>query len=156
MPKLIIIFLSLFVGAALAVEPPDKKSYQYDLVYSIQMAVYDLSETGHSFTELHANIPMLCRIRDNGLFAVYYGVFEGLEDAKQHLGDYDLLYDLNAYVVKLPRVSFAPCASLSKKIQRSRKDAFSERACASCDAQELIDSFLPELGVSPLSDNAQE
>lgn len=146
---IVLIFISAWLPILAAQEseplPLLQQEYQYDLVYSIQLAAYDLPEKGQNFAAQHADIPMFCRTRNNGVFAVYYGVFESYSDARQHLGDYDLLYNLNAYVVKLPKVSFDPCVNLDEKIEMSRRDAFNQRECANCDVKGLVESFIPEL-----------
>ena len=149
-----LIFVGVWMPTIAAQEseplPLLQQDYQYDLAYSIQLAAYDLPEKGQSFAAKHADIPMFCRTRDNGIFAVYYGVFESYVDARQHLGDYDLLYNLNAYVVKLPKVSFEPCVNLDEKIEMSRRDAFNQRECANCDVKGLVESFMPELMIPNL------
>lgn len=117
---------------------------QYDLVYSVQVATYVYASYGQSIASQYAEIPFLCRQRNNGLFGLYYGVFQSYADAKMHLRDYALFSDLNAYVVKLVNVSFQPCDNLGTTIQQSKKEAFSQRECADCNLQELIEEFLPQ------------
>ncbi|WP_423898277.1 hypothetical protein [Candidatus Pelagadaptatus aseana] len=115
----------------------------------MQVATYQYADYGQRIASQYQEIPFLCRVRDNGLFALYYGVFETHADAKLHLRDYALFSDLNAYVVKLRKVSFEPCAQLGQQIKESKAKAFSRRDCSDCDVEGLVESFLPEMDVIP-------
>lgn len=94
---------------------------QYDLVYSIQVAAFDRSEGGQRLARKHPQIPLSCRVRTNGLFTVYYGVYQDYASAKQHLQDYNALQSLGAYIVKLRDVSFMPCSALAAQIEQSQR-----------------------------------
>lgn len=117
---------------------------QYQRVYSIQVATYKHARYGQRIAALHHEIPFLCRQRSNGLFALYYGVFESFADARLHLRDYPLLSDLNAYVVQLQQVSFSPCDSLGQAIQSSQLQALRRLNCRECEVKEMVEAFLPK------------
>lgn len=144
-------FISLFLGLvwAASLSAVESPRPQYELVYSVQVATYQYADYGQRIASQYEDIPMLCRVRDNGLFTLYYGAFETFADAKLHLQDYELFADLNAYVVKLQRVSFEPCEQLGQKILESKAKAFSRRECSDCDVEGLVESFLPEMGTLP-------
>ncbi|MEC8427699.1 MAG: hypothetical protein VXZ35_04690 [Pseudomonadota bacterium] len=120
------------------------ESAQYERAYSIQVATYKNASYGQRIAGTHHEIPFLCRKRSNGLFALYYGVFESFADAKLHLRDYALFSDLNAYVVKLENVSFTPCDSVGQAIQSSQQQALQRLNCKECDLKETVESFLPK------------
>jgi len=122
---------------------------QYSQVYSIQTAAFGSASLGQAFAERHPQLPFSCRVRSNGLFAVYYGVYESYADGKQHLQDYPLLTELGAYVVKLKNVSFKPCETLAAQIEQSRKQAYRNRECADCDSKALSRQYLPNLSSTP-------
>jgi hypothetical protein len=120
----------------------------YDLVYSIQIGAYKYANYGQNFAKQHSQIPLQCRQKDNGIFAVYYGLFENFKDAKGHLTDYPLLAEVGAYVVKLKDVTFSPCGALAERIEQSRKAAYGEARCGGaqgCDVNAEMEKFLPKL-----------
>ncbi len=120
----------------------------YDVVYSIQIGAYKYASYGQNFAKRHSQIPLQCRQKDNGIFAVYYGLFENFNDAKGHLRDYPLLAEVGAYVVKLKDVTFSPCGALAERIEQSRKAAYGEARCGGaqgCDVKAEMEKFLPKL-----------
>jgi hypothetical protein len=89
-----------------------RQNAPYELVYSIQTAVFADAKQGHDFAQRHPGIALTCREREDGLFSVYYGVYQSYSDARQHLQDYDLLAQQGAYIVRLEQASFLPCEAL--------------------------------------------
>lgn len=125
------------VGPVRLVEEP-----QYSLVYSIQVAAFARLDQGQTFANQNRSVPLYCRQKENGMFAVYYGVYQGFYDAKPHLEDHDVFSELGAYVVKLKNVSFQPCEALSQSIQEAKRKAYAP--CEDCEASAIAESFLPE------------
>ncbi len=126
----------------------DSSDGRYDLVYSIQIGAYKYASYGQHFAKQHSQIPLQCRQKDNGIFAVYYGLFENFKDAKGHLSDYPLLAEVGAYVVKLTDVTFSPCGALAERIEQSRKAAYGDSRCGGtqgCDVNAEVEKFLPKL-----------
>ncbi len=114
----------------------------YDRVYSIQVATYKNPETGQLFAQQNSHIPFSCRVKNNGLFALYYGIYPNMGSAQEHLHDYAQLKDLGAYVVTLENVHFEPCLSLAEKIRNEQKEASQRRLCTDCSASELVNDYL--------------
>lgn len=121
---------------------------QYDLVYSIQVGAFKFASFGQKFAKKHETVPLQCRQKDNGIFAVYYGLYENFADAKGHLKDYPLLDELGAYVVKLRNVTFSACGSLATRIEQSRQQAYGDDRCGGsqgCDIKAATQQYLPQL-----------
>jgi len=125
----------------LTVEP------QYSLVYSIQVGAFAQLDYGQRFAKSNREVPMYCRQKANGIFAVYYGVYQAYADAKPHLGDHELFDKMGAYVVKLRDVSFQPCDALAQSIREAKRRAYAP--CKDCEASAIAESFLPERLLSP-------
>jgi hypothetical protein len=121
---------------------------QYDLVYSIQIGAFKFASFGQRFAKKHDAIPLQCRQKDNGIFAVYYGLYESFADARGHLQDYPLLDELGAYVVKLRNVTFSACDALAARIDKSRQQAYGDSRCGGsqgCDINAATQQYLPRL-----------
>jgi len=125
----------------LAVKP------QYSLVYSIQVGAFARVDLGQRFASRNREVPLYCRQKKNGIFAVYYGVYQGYGDAKPHLKDHELFDSMGAYVVKLKNVSFQPCDALAQSIREAKRKAYAP--CKDCEASAIAESFLPERLLSP-------
>ncbi|BFM18305.1 hypothetical protein R50073_44880 [Maricurvus nonylphenolicus] len=126
----------------------DMNESQYDLVYSIQIGAFKFASFGQRFAKKHGAIPLQCRQKDNGIFAVYYGLYENFADAKGHLKDYPLLDKLGAYVVKLRNVTFSACDALAARIEQSRQQAYGDSRCGGrqgCDINAATQQYLPQL-----------
>ena len=149
----LIVPLSLLLGVVLSAGASADgaaavKENGYALVYTIQVAAYEVPADGERFANQNSTIPLQCRLKDNGLFAVYYGVFEDAADARTHLQDYPLQADSGAYVVRLENVSLSACGALVEQIQLRRNSAYGIDGCASasgCDIQSLTRDILPPL-----------
>mgnify|MGYP000621404084 CR=1 FL=1 len=130
------------MGPVQLVEEP-----QYSLVYSIQVGAFARLDQGQAFANQNREVPLYCRKKENGMFAVYYGVYQGFYDAKPHLGDHDVFAAQGAYVVKLKDVSFQPCDALSQSIREAKRKAYAP--CKDCEASAIAESFLPEQLLAP-------
>lgn len=122
---------------------PTAKRPQYDVVYSIQVGAFDRAEFGQQFASEHGEVPLSCRQKRNGIFAVYYGVYQDYDEAKSHLQDYELLQVMGAYVVKLQDVSFKPCEALKQSIRAAKTQAYEK--CTDCTAADMVNSILPSI-----------
>lgn len=120
---------------------------QYSLVYSIQVGAFASLSLGQKFATRNRDVPLYCRQKENGIFAVYYGVYQGFYDAKPHLNDHKLFDSMGAYVVKLNNVSFQPCDALAQSIREAKRNAYAP--CKDCEASAVAESFLPELLLGP-------
>ncbi len=122
----------------------------YEQVYAIQVAAYQQPALGQRFSRQHSDIPLLCRLRDNGLFTVYYGVYESAASARLHLQDYPLLSRLGAYVVRMQDVNFEACNSLAERINHSRERAERDRQDSERQQHQWLQHYVPEMTESLL------
>ena len=82
---------------------------QYAEVFTIQTAAFQQAGSVQQFVFRNKNVPLSCRVKNNGMFAVYYGAFDSYSEAQDHLQDYALLNRQKAYVLRLRDVSFESC-----------------------------------------------
>ncbi len=80
-----------------------------ELVYSLQIAAFKQRSAAQRFIADNAEVPMLCRTKDNGLSAVYFGRYHSVDEARSHMNDYALLARQKSYAVKLTNVTFEQC-----------------------------------------------
>ena len=69
-------------------------SFQSDLVYAIQLAVFKGPRDAMQFTQQLGVDGLLCRRKDNGLQAVYYRQFKSHQQASSHLTDHPFIVSL--------------------------------------------------------------
>ncbi|MGH1372632.1 MAG: SPOR domain-containing protein [Cellvibrionaceae bacterium] len=84
-------------------------SEAFELVYSLQVAAFKQSSTAKRFVARHSDLPLLCRKKDNGLSAVYYGTYRSFSEARAHMSDHPMLVRQKGYAVKLSNVTFEIC-----------------------------------------------
>ncbi len=81
-------------------------------VYAIQLGAFKGVNDAKQFSaQLNAK-GLLCRQKDNGLYAVYYRRFNSSREAFESLGDYSFIDELGGYVVALTDVQFSQCRDL--------------------------------------------
>ncbi len=80
--------------------------------YAIQLGAFSRTRYARQFSQQLGIDDLLCRQKDNGIYAVYYRNYGNYEEATSHLNDYAAINKLGAYVVALPKVSFSPCDTL--------------------------------------------
>jgi len=88
------------------------QSKHYDTIYSIQVGAFKKPLLANQLLAQHSSIEWMCRIKDNGMLAVYYGAYDLKQNAHTHINDYPVFRKQGAYVVTLRNVAFNSCASL--------------------------------------------
>jgi len=78
-------------------------------IYAIQLGAFSHARYARQFPQQLGIDGLLCRQKDNGIYAVYYRRYQDYDEAVSHLNDYKILNKLGAYVSALPKVSFSPC-----------------------------------------------
>lgn len=81
----------------------------YDLIYTIQLAAFKQKRSAARFVKTHSKQPLLCRVKDNGMSAIYYGQYSSAAQAHAHTNDFPLIERQKGYVVKLKNVAFQSC-----------------------------------------------
>lgn len=87
----------------------DDSEDSYDLIYTIQLAAFKQSSSAATFVKRHSKQPLLCRVKDNGMSAIYYGKYSSATQAHTHTADFPLIARQKGYVVKLRNVTFKAC-----------------------------------------------
>lgn len=85
---------------------------QYAEVFTIQTAAFQQASSVQQFVLRNKRIPLSCRVKNNGMFAVYYGAYNSYSEAQHHLRDHALLTRQKAYVLRLRDVSFESCDNI--------------------------------------------
>ncbi|MAZ89395.1 MAG: hypothetical protein CL693_17325 [Cellvibrionaceae bacterium] len=90
----------------------DRSNRANGKVYAIQLGAFSRARYARQFSQQLGIDGLLCRQKDNGIYAVYYRRYDDYDEAVSHLSDYAAINRLGAYVVALPKVSFVACDTL--------------------------------------------
>ena len=82
---------------------------EYQKTYAIQLAAFRDEARHARFLAEHKDLTLLCRRRDNGMHAIYFGVYDSAEAARAGLKEDSRIQANGGYIVTLRNVSFERC-----------------------------------------------
>lgn len=82
---------------------------QQQPIYTVALAAFEYEERLRSFIHKYSSNDLYCRQKNNGLYAVYWGIFNSYNHAKQGRDIAEKIPDIKPYIVKFNDNDLSNC-----------------------------------------------